>query len=259
MTCRLFIDEVGNDDVKHPSERYLSIVGIITKVHGYDTKITPEIEQLKRDLFHHDPPRHTVILHRKELVRKEYPFESLQDEAVNAEWECRILRLIAELPFIAIVVTIDKKAHVEKYPVWHFNPYHYCVRAILERYVLWLNRHKLTGDVVAEPRFKQVDKKLKKSFTYTYDHGSNDIPAAVFQRCLTSRELKFDAKNANNCGLQLVEMIANPSHQAMKARHIGQAMKATFGLKIVETLTKHRYARNPKSGAIDGWGQKLLP
>ncbi len=217
MTCRLFIDEVGNDDVKTPSERYLSIVGIITKIHGHETQITPEIEKLKRGLFGHDPPRHTVILHRKEIVRKEFPFQALQDEGVNAEWEQRILKLIEELPYIAIVVTIDKKAHVEKYPVWHFNPYHYCVRAILERYVLWLNRHKLVGDVVAEPRYKLVDKKLKKSFNYTYNHGSNDIPPSVFQRCLTSHELKFDAKDANNCSLQLVEMIANPSHQFMKS------------------------------------------
>lgn len=259
MTCRLFIDEVGNDDVKTPSERYLSIVGIITKVHGHDTQITPELEGLKRDLFGHAPPLCTIILHRRELVRKEAPFKALNDPAVNAEWERRALKLISGLPYIAIVVSIDKKAHVEKYPVWHFNPYHYCVRAMLERYVLWLNRHKLTGDVVAEPRYKQVDKKLKKSFTYTFDHGSNDIPAAVFQRCLTSRELKFEAKAANVCGLQLVELIANPSHQAMKARFTGTPMQANFGSQIVSALTQHRYARNPKTGMIDGWGQKLLP
>ena len=48
---------------------------------------------------------------------------------------------------------IDRQEHSEKYPVWQFNPYHYCMRALVERYVLWLNRHKLTGDVLAEPRF----------------------------------------------------------------------------------------------------------
>jgi hypothetical protein len=203
MTCRLYIDEVGNDDVKHPAERYLSVVGIITKIHGHDTKIAPEIERLKRDLFDHDPPTRIVILHRKEIVRKEWPFDSLQSAAINSEWEQRLIALIETLPYIAIVVTIDKKAHVEKYPVWHFNPYHYCVRALLERYVLWLNRQKLTGDVVAEPRYKQVDKKLKQSFTYTYNNGSDDIAATVFQRCLTSSELKFEIKQANIAGLQL--------------------------------------------------------
>ena len=102
--------------------------------------------------------------------------------------------LIEDLPYIAITVAIDKHAHVEKYSVWHFNPYHYCMRALIERYVLWLNRHKLTGDVVAEPRFKKVDKKLKKSFSYIYDHGTENIPAAIVQARLTSREIKFDPK-----------------------------------------------------------------
>ena len=45
MTCRLFIDEVGNDDVKTLEEQFLSITGIITKKHGHDNVITPEIEK----------------------------------------------------------------------------------------------------------------------------------------------------------------------------------------------------------------------
>ena len=91
MTCRLYIDEVGNDDTKTPSERFLSLTGIITKLHGHNYVITPEIEQLKRDLFNHDPVSNPVVLHRKEIVRKEVPFEALQDGSVNAEWEKRIL------------------------------------------------------------------------------------------------------------------------------------------------------------------------
>ena len=63
--------------------------------------------------------------------------------------------LIEDLPYIANTVLIDKRAHVEKYGEWHNNPYHYCMIALIERYVLWLRRHKLTGDVVAEPKFKK--------------------------------------------------------------------------------------------------------
>jgi hypothetical protein len=133
------------------------------------------------------------------------------------------------------------------------------MRALIERYVLWLNRHGLTGDVVAEPRFKKQDKKLKVSFNYVYDHGTEHIPAAAVQKCLTSREIKFEAKKANVAGLQLVDMIAHPSHQLICAEYTGIPMNATFGRRIVDILTKHRYARNPKTGGIDGWGRKRLP
>jgi hypothetical protein len=161
MTCRLYIDEVGNDDVKTPSERFLSITGITTKVRSHDNLITPEIEQIKADLFGHHPGNNPVILHRKEIIRKEAPFHALQDVAINAQWESRILDLIERLPYIANTVLIDKHEHVNRYQVWHFNPYHYCMRALVERYVLWLNRHHLTGDVVAEPLNQDTRKSLK--------------------------------------------------------------------------------------------------
>jgi hypothetical protein len=67
MTCRLFIDEVGNDDTRSVSERYLSLTGIITKTHGHDRRITPAIEALKAKFFGHDPPRKVVVLHRREI------------------------------------------------------------------------------------------------------------------------------------------------------------------------------------------------
>lgn len=259
MTCRLFIDEVGNDDLKTPSERYLSLTGVTTKVRGHDHNITPAIEDLKARLFGHSPPHRVVVLHRKEIRRREPPFDCLRDPATNELWEREILKLLDTLPYIANTVMIDKHEHAQKYPVWQFDPYHYCMRALVERYVLWLNRNGLMGDVVAEPRFKKQDKRLKRSFTYIYDHGTEHIPARTVQRCLTSREIKFESKAANVCGLQIAEIIAHPSHQAIKALFTGVPMTARFGLEIVDILVKRRYSRHPKTGIIEGWGQKRLP
>jgi hypothetical protein len=260
MTCRLYIDEVGNDDTKTASERYLSLTGITTKIRAHEAVIQPEIEQLKARIFGHNPPQRTVILHRKEVVRKEAPhFDCLRNPDTNWDWETSLLSLLKRLPYIATTVTIDKHEHVRKYLVWQFNPYHYCMRALIERYVLWLNRRGLTGDVVVEPRFKKQDKKLKLSFNYIYDHGTEHIPATTVQKCLTSREIKFEAKAANVAGLQLVEMIGHPSHQSMYAEMAGATMTARFGSEIVAVLSKHRYARNPKTRVIDGWGRKKLP
>jgi len=76
---------------------------------------------------------------------------------------------------------------------------------------------------------------------------------------ITSHEIKFEPKAANVCGLQLVDMIAHPSHQALKARSTGVSMKTSFGSRVVEILLRSRYARHPYTRVIDGWGQKLLP
>jgi hypothetical protein len=259
MTCRLYVDEVGNDDTASESERYLSLTGVTTKVHGHDTKIHPEIETLKNDIFGHNPPQYVVVLHRKELVRKEKPFDCLQDPTVNAEWETRILGLLENLPYIVNTLLIDKHEHAARYGAWHYNPYHYCMLALVERYVLWLRRQGLTGDVMAEARGKPEDKALKEAFSYLYENGTGNIPAATVQRHLTSREIKLQKKDANVCGLQLADIIANPSHQLLKCKLRGEEMKAAFGSRVVEVLNKCRYAREPKTGKIEGWGLKTLP
>jgi hypothetical protein len=259
MTCRLYIDEVGNDDTRSAEERFLSLTGIITKTRSHDNHIAPAIETLKGDLFGHNPPENTIVLHRREIVRREPPFECLWDETKNKDWESRLLKLIENLPYIAITVLIDKEEHMRRYPVWQYNPYHYCMRALVERYVLWLNSYGLQGDVMAEARFKKQDKKLKKSFNYIYDHGTEHIPHFTIQRCITSRDIKLETKEANVAGLQLVEMIAHPSHQALKAEVVNVAMTARFGSRVVEILKRSRYRRHPKTMQIAGYGQKILP
>jgi len=262
MDCRLFVDEVGNDDLDHPRERYLSLTGIITKIRGCDNQITPQIEGLKEEFFDHRPPHKVVILHRRELIRREPPYQALNDPDVNADWEAAVLGLIEKLPYKAITVMIDKHEHKDKYKVWQFNPYHYCMTALVERYVLWLNRHHLTGDVIAETRFKRVDRALKESFQRFYHRGSDNIPPAVVQRCLTTRELKLEPKKSNVSGLQLVELLANPSHAGTKAKYTKQPSPLNFGSKIYAVLEAKTYCRNPKKlgiDGIDGWGQKWLP
>ena len=259
MACRLYVDEVGNDNIVSESERYLSLTGITTKVHGHDTQIHPEIETLKNELFGHNPPQYPVILHRREIIRKEKPFDNLQDQATNAIWESRILELIEKLPYIANTVLIDKHEHGRRYGNWQYNPYHYCMLALVERYVLWLNRHNLTGDVLAESRSKKEDKALKSAFRFLYENGTPNILVGTIQRCLTSREIKLQPKSANICGLQLVDMIANPSHQLLKCSLRQETMKAPFATRVVEVLKQHRYARNPKTRKIEGWGLKTLP
>jgi hypothetical protein len=259
MTCRLFVDEVGNDDVNSPSEQYLSVTGVYCKQRSHDTKIAPTIEAAKTRFFGHDPVKNPVILHRRELVRKERPFESLQNERTNAEWEIAVLKMLADLPYLALTVMIDKHEHKDRYKVWLFNPYHYCMTAVLERYVSWLKRNGETGDVLVEARHKKVDKALKRAFEYFWNNGTNNVPAKVVQAHLTSKELKFATKKDNVCGLQLVELIAHASHHGTKARQTNIQAKATFGKKIYDVLERSKYCRKPSNGLIWGWGQKWLP
>jgi hypothetical protein len=259
MVCRLFIDEVGNDDVDSPAERYLSLTAIYCKLKAHETKVTPLIETLKTKFFGHNPPEKLIVLHRKELVRKEAPFDALRSPELNDEWEAEILQMLSNLPYLVITVMIDKHEHKERYKVWRFNPYHYCMTAIVERYVTWLKRNGESGDVVVEARHKKVDKALKKAFAHIWENGTANVSANDVQTRLTSKALKFATKKENVAGLQLVELLAHSSHHGTKAQYTGVEAKASFGKRIYEILLQSKYCRNPKNGRISGWGQKWLP
>jgi hypothetical protein len=155
------------------------LTGIVTFQDFERTRFQPELDTLKSKLFGHDPQKNIIILHRREIVRREGAFGVLRNAKKLAHFNKEIIRLFSELPYLAITVQIDKKLHLEKYGVWHFDPYHYCLRCLVERYVNYLERWNWCGDVVIEARFKKSDKKLKASFSRIYETGTENLQHAT--------------------------------------------------------------------------------
>jgi len=260
MKYRLYIDEVGNpdlnssDDVRH---RYLSLTGVIIELEYVRSTFSPKLEAIKRSYFdsHPDEP---VILHRKELVNKKPPFTSLRDIETEKRFNRDILKMIRETEYEVLTVVIDKLRHKQRYTVWRYDPYHYCMAILLERYVLWLERKGQIGDVMAESRGGKEDRRLKGSFQKVYEDGTDYIFADQIQSRLTSKQLKVKPKSINVAGLQLADLVAHPAFKAAQARRNKQKLPQTFGGKISEILEDTKYIRRP-DGNIEGWGRKWLP
>lgn len=260
MKYRLYIDEVGNSDLgssKDPNHRYLSLTGVILEMDYASTTVSPAINALKRDYFEPDFDE-TVILHRKELVNKKYPFESLRDPAIEKAFNQNLLNLLQTLDYSVITVVIDKLEHSQRYQHWRFDPYHYGLTVMVEQYVLWLKSKNAVGDVLAEARTGKADLRLKDSFEHVCTEGSDFIAPEIFAAHLTSRQLKVKTKSANIVGLQLADLIAHPSFRATLTRREHQSLPSNFGGKIAEILENSKYLRGP-DGQIDNWGRKWLP
>lgn len=260
MKYRLYVDEVGNSDIgasQDPSHRYLSLTGVILELGYVDTTVFPAVEALKRKYFgsHPDEP---VILHRRELVNRKPPFESLREPAIEQGFNRDLLDLLQSMDYTVITVVLDKLEHRQRYQVWRFDPYHYCLTVLVERYVLWLQMKNTLGDVMAESRGGKEDLRLKDSFERVYSKGSDFMSPDVFTAYLTSRQLKVKPKSNNIAGLQLADLIAHPSFRATLARKEKKALPKNFGGKIAGILESGKYHRSP-SGQIDGWGRKWLP
>jgi len=253
---RMYVDEVGNPDLEssdNPNHRFLSLTGVITDLLHSAEVVHPEMEQLKENFFrsHPDEP---LILHRKELVNAKPPFQALRDPAIRSQFDEKLLELLSKWEYTVITVCIDKKRHKETYTTWRYDPYHYCLEVLLERYVFFLQQHYCQGDVMAESRGGREDRRLKASFERLSSNGTHFVTAETIQNSLTSRQLKVKPKANNIAGLQLADLIAHPSRAEIlyEQELLGKSL-ATFAEKVIHILQSKYYAR-----ADQVYGKKFL-
>lgn len=257
---RLFFDETGNGDLnaakKDPNQRYLSVTGIVIRQDIHDHYTTRRLTRLKGDIFGNT--HKSVVLHRREIMARKGVFAALNDDHLRAQFDARFAALLAEVPAPAFTISIDKQAHLEKYKVWQFSPYHYVMTCLLERFVLWLNSTGSIGDVMGEGRGPKHDAQLRRAFQRFYERGTKVRPP-VIQRCLTSKELRLELKAANIAGLQIADLLAHPAHRNYKFAKLGTTVPNDYGTFLADILDRHIYDRNSKTGQIEGYGRKWLP
>lgn len=259
---RIYIDEVGNHDLKHAeniNERFLSLTGVIIASAGIRNVVAPDMVRLKKEIFDPDPDE-PVIFHRKDIIKRRGPFRILHDEEKRREFDGVLLEALARWEYNVVTVIIDKLAHREQYKIWIAHPYHYCLQVLLERFLYFLQDHNAQGDVMVESRGGREDIKLKNSYARLYRSGSDFILAEDFQFRLTSAELKVKPKAANVAGLQIADLVAYPSRrEILHERGFLGAEGTTFSDRVIEILLKSKYLRNQRTGEIWRYGKKMLP
>ena len=245
MKYRIYIDEVGNPDLEssdNPNHRFLSLTGVILELGYVQRTLYPEMEQLKAKYFHSHPDE-PVIFHRKELLNARPPFEALRDPTVRRQFDQELLGLMQSWVYTVISVCLDKKKHKETYTAWRYDPYHYCLAVLLERFVLFLRRKDCRGDVMAESRGGKEDMRLKKSFHRFWEQGTEYVKPQEFQDSLTSRQLKVKTKANNISGLQLADLLAHPSrNEILKENGLRERDIAPFAQRVIGIL-QNKYDR----------------
>jgi hypothetical protein len=256
---RIYIDEVGNNDLGSsydPNHRYLSLTGVIFELEYVKNIFQPALENLKSKYFGYHPDE-PIIFHRKELVNKKFPFNALNDQSVEKMFNQDFLELIISSEFKIISVLIDKLDHNQKYNTWKYDPYHYCMEVLVERFFFYLKSINSVGDVMIESRGGKEDLRLKKSYRKIVENGTHFIESEKLKKLLTSLKLKVKPKMLNIAGLQFADLLAHSSRRFMfRNYNIDEGKKYVFGDEIIEIIKTKYYAG--KTG-IDGHGIKLLP
>jgi hypothetical protein len=237
MKYRIYIDEVGNSDLENsdnPNHRFLSLTGIIGELRYLDSVVQPQMEALKRKYFnyHADEP---VVFHRKEMVNARPPFEKFKDTEIRESFDNELIGLLHDWEYTVVTVCLDKKRHKETYTTWQYDPYHYCLAMILERYAYFLRRKSSVGDAMAESRGGKADLRLKESFRRLIKHGTYVRPE-ILEHVFTSKELKVKSKQNNIAGLQIADLIAHPSRSEVLNEHGHMSVLPLFASRIIELL-----------------------
>ncbi len=202
---RIYIDEVGNSDLEssnNPNHRFLSLTGVILELGHIEHCVHPQMEAIKAKFFrsHPDDP---IIFHRKEMLNARPPFEALKDDRLRQQFYNELLGLLTAWNYTVITVCLDKKKHKEAYATWRYDPYHYCLAVLLERFAFFLGRESEYGDVMAESRGGKDDRRLKESFARLWEKGTQYVQPEQFPERFTSKQLKVKNKTHNIAGLQL--------------------------------------------------------
>ena len=249
MKYRMYIDEVGNSDLNssdNPLHRFLSLTGVIIELDYVRDTLFSEMEKLKAKYFKYHPDE-PLIFHRKELVNTKHPFEALRNEKIKESFDSDLLSLLKEWEYIAVTVCLDKKSHKDTYQVWRYDPYHYGLAILLERYFFFPSAKNAQGDVMAESRGGKEDKRLKASFLRLWNEGTQYIEPKKFHEVLTSKQLKIKPKANNISGLQLADLIAHPSrNEILNENNLLERPVAPFAKKIISILKNKYYQREGK-------------
>lgn len=256
MKYRIYIDEVGNSDLEtsdDPNHRFLSLTGVILELGHVESVVHPQMEALKAKFFHSHPDE-PIIFHRKEMVNSAPPFEVLKADEIREHFNQELLSLMASWDYTVISVCLDKKKHKETYTTWRYDPYHYCLAVLLERFVFFLNRTDRQGDVMAESRGGKEDIRLKDSFARLWEQGTEYVTSEQFHKALTSKQLKVKQKQNNISGLQLADLLAHPSrNEILQEQKLLEKEIAPFAKRVIEILQK-KY--DQREGRI--FGKKFL-
>jgi hypothetical protein len=259
MAYRLYIDEVGHDDLKSAHDeryRYLSLCGVIVGIEYADAMATPRFHTFRNSIF--GQTSRPVIFHRKDILQRKGPFEVLNDDALRDRFDLGLIRYLKDTEYRVLSVVIDK---VEMMQRTHWNqrhPYHFLMEILVEKFTMWLERQGTWGDIMPERRHGKKDRELEQAYAYLRRSGTRYVDAHRICKAIPSAKLKFRAKHDDETGLQICDVVAHPSHIHIRSERGHPVTLAPFGKQIVKILKASKYDRS-FWGRIDGYGTKYLP
>ena len=209
----IYVDESGDHGLAHinPEFPVFVLAFCIFRKTDFADIIVPKVQRFKFRWFGHD----AVILHEKEIIRKENAFSFLQNSRRAAEFMSELSDIISDAPMTVIACAIDKLRLGQRYR-YPVNPYDIALYLCIERAWAFLqdgNQHELTTHIVAESRSPRLagagkeDRDLQICFEEIAT-GKHILQGHA--EGIKNFDLLLASKASNSIGLQIADLIARP-------------------------------------------------
>ena len=142
---------------------------------------------------------------------------------------------------------IDKIEHLKhyRYPI---NPYILSLEIIIEKFVMFLNKEKEQGMIIAESRNNQLDNELNLAFLDIKIRGTRFLnPSEIVDKI--DNHFYIKRKEENVAGLQLIDSIITP---------IGRRYLGLKNRYLDYNIIKNKFNKHP-CGRYRGYGLVILP
>lgn len=209
----IYVDESGDHGLTriNPEFPLFILAFCIFRKSDFANLVIPQIKNFKFKWFGHDE----IILHEKEIIRKENSFSFLQRTSSYGAFMDDLSAIIVNSPMTIIACVIDK-LRLEKRYLYPMNPYDTALYLCIERafeFLKDIGQHESTTHIIAESRSPRIgaigkeDRDLMTAFEAIKD-GRHKLQPKSGQ--ITNFELRLASKASNSIGLQIADLVARP-------------------------------------------------
>ena len=239
------MDESGDHslDKIDPSYPMFVLAGCIFDFDYYSNVVEPEVNKLKIKHF----GKTDVILRSYDIRKQKKEFACLVDMKKRTAFYEDLNNFIKDTDFKIIAAAIRKDKLKSQYRTPD-NPYHLCLRFILERAVMYLGRTDEKLIFRIESRQTHNDEKLAKVYESFRNKDQGMFKKDEIQLKLV--DLSFNQKSQNIIGMQIADLVAYPI-----GKWVLDNSKENKAFEIIEK----KFHKSYKSSSYLNYGLKIFP
>lgn len=237
----LFIDESGIANPKVTNSETYILSGCMVDDHARE-KLKIEADQIKFKYW----TRTNIILHSKEIGRKEGDFRIFKDKKVFDNFQQDLFSLLLKNNYQMFFVLVNKQEALKQN--WNDEKIYAETSTIMvKNFILsLLAQDNVKGRLVIESASAEKDFHFHRAAGYFLSHGFSDLSVSFKQVQDVLTEISFVSKKNHDIEDQLADLLAYPAKLKFKGKK--QINMSLYDKGISRIMNAKTFKMHPETG-----------